>query len=136
MNKSFYVFLTAIFFFIISSAPAKVSVVKDGKAESVVVISDNPSQTARYAAEELVKHIKLAAGVTLEIQPESKVTDEKYSRIYIGETAAALRFGINASTLPREAFVMRSVGNDLFIVGKEDNGNPLSEKNQNVGRLF
>jgi hypothetical protein len=110
--------------------------VKNGKPAARLVLSDNPTATAKYAASELAKHIRMATGVLLEIQSESEVTNENISRIYIGETKAARRFGIDANSLPREAFVMRSVGNDLFIVGKEDNGNPLDERNPNVGTLF
>ena len=38
--------------------------------------------------------------------------------------------------LAREAYTLRSVGNDLFIVGREDDGDPLSSRNPNVGTLW
>ncbi len=127
--------LTIVFGFACFSQ-AQVTIVKKGKATSVVVIADKPSETARYAAEELVKHVKLATGVELKTEMESEITEEVPTHIYVGETETARRFGIDADRLPREAFIIRSVGNDLFIVGKEDSGNPLSEMNPNVGTLF
>jgi hypothetical protein len=131
----FCLILLFIFNFAFSSG-AQVSVVKEGKAGAVVVISDQPSKTARYAAEELVKHVMLATGISLKIETESGAPEEMHSYIYVGETNTARRYGIESGTLPREAFVMRSVGNDLFIVGKEDAGDPMDEANPNVGTLF
>lgn len=132
--KKAWIFL--ILFFHALNLQAQIKVLKDGKATSVVVIADKPSVTARYAAEELVKHVKLATGISLKIEPESGIREEVASHIYVGETETARRYGIDADRLPREAFVMRSVGNDLFIVGNEDAGNPLDEGNPNVGTLF
>lgn len=117
-------------------AMAQVTVVTEGKAGAVVVLADQPTKTAKYASDELVKHIRLATGVTLAVIPESKVTENPNTRIYIGETETALRYGIDANRLPRETYVLRSVGNDLFIVGKEDEGDPLNQRNPNVGTLF
>lgn len=118
------------------AANAQVSLVKDGKPQCVVVISAKPTQTARYAAEELVKHINLSTGVKLAIEPEPGLNDQMQTHVYIGETETARRYGIDAASLPREAFVMRSVGNDLFIVGKESEADPMDESNPNVGTLF
>ncbi len=118
------------------SVAAQVTVVAEGKASAVIVTAEQPSETAKYAVNELVKHVELATGVTLGIVSEGMVPQEPYTRIYVGETKTALRFGIDAGHLPREAYVLRSVGNDLFIVGKEDDGNPLDQKNPNVGTLF
>jgi hypothetical protein len=123
-------------FSFICSLQAQVTVVKAGKATSVVVLGDNPSETARYAAEELVKHIRMATGISLQIQPESGMNEDVSTHIYVGETETARRYGIDTDRLPPEAFVMRSVGNDIFVAGKEDAQNPLNESNPNVGTLF
>jgi hypothetical protein len=122
--------------FCMLSADAQVSVVTQGKASAVVVIADEPTRTAMYAADELVGHVELATGVTLEIVPESKSNEEMPTRIYVGETETAFRQGIDVNRLPREASILRSVGNDLFILGKEDEGDPMDERNPNVGTLF
>lgn len=115
---------------------AQVFLVQNGQARAVVVIADAPTKTARYAAEELVKHVEKATGVRLEIAPESQAPAHVPTRVYIGETAAAPHAGIDAQRLPRETWVMRSVGNDLFVVGREGEGDPLDEKNPHVGTLL
>ncbi len=115
---------------------AQVILVRDGKARAVVVKADEPTETARYAVEELVRHVEQATGVALEVVPESEAPADMHTRIYIGETETARRNGIDPERLPREAYAMRSVGNDLFIVGREDDGDPLHQDNPNVGTLF
>ncbi len=112
------------------------SVVRDGEARAVVVTADEPFETARYAVDELAWHIKEATGVALDVLPESTVPDKLCTRIYVGETEAARRVGIVPESLPREAYVMRSVGGDLFIVGRDGDEDPLRQDNPNVGTLF
>ncbi len=115
---------------------AQVSLVRDGKARAEVATADKPTATARYAAEELVRHVEKATGVALKIVTESAAPADAHTRIYIGETQTARANGIEVERLPREAYVMRSVGNDLFIVGREGDGDPFAERNPNVGTLF
>jgi hypothetical protein len=118
------------------SAMAQVSLVRDGEARAVVVIADTPAPTARYAAEELVGHIEKATGVTLDIVKESDGLRQMHTRVYIGDTEASRNLGLDPIQLPREMFVLRSVGNDLFIAGREDDGDPFAEDNPNTGPLF
>lgn len=119
-----------------SSASAQVSLVKESKATAVVVTAESPTETARYAVEELVSHVEQATGVSLSVVPESQAPRDVHTRIYIGDTETGQRNGIDPALLPREAYVMRSVGNDLFIVGRERDGNPLSTHNPDAGTLF
>ena len=118
------------------AAGAQVTVVVDGEPRAVVVTAEAPTRTAAYAVEELVEHVRLATGVTLEVVPESEAPAHVNTRIYVGETAAALREGIDTARLPRETFVMRSVGNDLYILGRESGADPLELDNPDVGTLF
>lgn len=127
---------TIVGIFLSVPGAAQVSLVQDGKARAVVVTADEPTETARYAAEELVRHVKQATGVVLAVVPESKAPVDAHTRIYIGESEAARHNGIDPKRLPREAYTMRSVGNDLFIVGQEDDGDPLQQNSPNAGTLF
>lgn len=115
---------------------AEVSLVRDGKACAVVVIADHATKTARYASSELVHYVEKATGVKLETISESATPEDMHSRVYIGKTKSCSQQGIDADRLPREAFILRSVGNDLFIVGYEDDSDPLDQSNPNIGTLF
>ncbi len=114
----------------------EVSLVKGGEARSVVVIADDATKTARYASSELVRFVEKATGIRLETTPESTAPEEVHTRVYIGRTKSCANQGIDLERLPREAFIMRSVGNDLFIAGYEDGGDPLDQDNPNAGTLF
>ncbi|MDD4017565.1 MAG: DUF4838 domain-containing protein [Kiritimatiellae bacterium] len=113
-----------------------VRIVADGKAAVVVVTADAPPPVVQYAAAELVRHVKKATGVTLPVAAESAVPGGYASRVFLGMTDAARKQGIEAGKLPPEAFVLRSVGADLYIVGEEDGGDPLSPANPKCGTLF
>lgn len=115
---------------------ASVRMVIEGKATAVVVTADTPLPVAKHAADELVRHIEQATGVTLAVAVESAIPEGYSSRLFIGMTKAARAQGIVAEELKPEEFVMRSVGNDLFIVGEEDEGDPLSTSNSKCGTLF
>jgi hypothetical protein len=120
----------------ISFAFSQVKVVTNNTPQAIVVIADNPSATAKFAAKELVEHISLATGITLRIVSESNLQEDPFTRLYIGETKAAAKQGVDIKRLPRETFVMRSVGNDLFIVGHESEADPIDPGNPNIGTLF
>ncbi len=119
-----------------SPVAAQVSLVHNGKACAAVVTAEKPTETARYAAAELVRHVERATGVALVVVPECDAPVDVHTRIYIGKSETARHNGIDPERLPREAYTMRSIGNDLFIVGREDDGDPLQQRNPNVGTLF
>ncbi|MCC6797528.1 MAG: DUF4838 domain-containing protein [Candidatus Hydrogenedentes bacterium] len=117
-------------------ASAQVRLVQNGQAQAVIVTADATTKTGSYAAEELAAHVEKATGVKLKRVTESETPADVPTRVFIGETKAALLNGIDSAHLPREAYVIRSVGNDLFIIGREDNVEPLDEDNPNAGTLF
>lgn len=54
----------------------------------------------------------------MQIVQESQIPTGVHTRVFLGATKAApARNGIDPSSLGREAYVLRSVGDDLMIVG-------------------
>jgi len=74
---------------IASNCAAQVPLVQNGEAVAVVVTADDPSPTARYAAEELVSHVREATGATLPVVAESAIPDGYAGRVFVGATDAA-----------------------------------------------
>src|SRR5580704_10196375 len=101
------------------TAIAQVTLVRGGKARAVVVTAARPSPVAAYAVEELVAHVKKATGQKLPVVPETSIPSEYVSRIFVGVTDAAKRQGIDIKNLQIEEYVLRTVGTDLYILGKE-----------------
>jgi hypothetical protein len=110
--------------------------VQDGKPAAVIVLPAKPFPIARYAAEELAYHVKKASGARLEIHREPLRKRPPGTVIYIGATEAARDVGIKPETLTREAARLHSVGKDLYIVGNDGPGDPLSVENTHGGTLW
>jgi hypothetical protein len=102
-----------------SVAIAEVTLVRDGKVRAVVVTAIKPSAVATYAVEELVNHVKKATGQQLSVAVESEIPAGFESRVFVGVSDAARKQGIDADKLEIEEYVIRTVGNDLYIAGKE-----------------
>lgn len=112
-------------------------IVAGGQARATVVIADEATAVARYAAEELVEHVRKATGVTLPVVREAQApkSTPTHHRIFLGETRAAERKGLGAADLAPEAFILRTVNGDLYILGRESDEDPLNQNNPWVGTL-
>jgi hypothetical protein len=107
-----------------------------GRSLALVVIPANAQPTEEYAAEELVRHIKMASGVRLSVVREARVRETSRNRIYLGNTRAAAEIGIDVSLLPSEAVVLRTSGGHLFIAAQDGPGDPLDQNNTFSGSLW
>jgi hypothetical protein len=101
------------------TAFSQVNLVRDGKVCAVMVTGVKPSPVAAYAVEELVSHVKKATGQQLPVTVETDVPAGYDTRVFVGVSDAARKQGIDADKLAIEEYVLRTVDNDLFIVGKE-----------------
>lgn len=110
--------------------------VENGKASIVIVTAENPFPVATYAAKELAYHIKKATGVEISVKEESEKISSSLHKIYIGQSNAARKAGIDHLKLESEQCVIRSAGDNLFIVGNDGEGDPLDFKNDNSGTLW
>ncbi len=118
-----------------AAEPAGLTLVTGGRPGAVVVIPDEATAVARYAAEELVAHVAKATGATLKIVNETEAPPEPLVRIYLGPTRAARAAGLRVDRLAPETFVRRTVGSALFIAGGDAPGDPL-EPGTFAGTLF
>ena len=119
----------------LDASAADVPVVTDGAPQAVVVLAEEATPVAQYAAEELVHHVQKATGVKLAIASETAIPDQPPGRVFIGDTKAARAAGIEAGKLPPETFVLRTQGNALFIAGGDGDGPPL-DVGTPAGTLF
>ena len=113
-----------VFFFLYAFAGDKnLCLVENGRANAVIVTADQPSPSAAYAASELREYLAKATGVTLPLMKESSVSPEQ-ACIYVGATKAAERVALGQDRFPHEAYAVKTVGHNLYLVGGE-NGHPL-----------
>lgn len=106
-------------------AAADVTLVRDGQPVATIVTPDSPVQVVRYAAEELQAHVRLASGATLQIIPEAQADATASPRVFIGATQAAADADLDLDALPPEGWIIRSVGDDLYLAGRDAGGYEL-----------
>ena len=94
-------------------------IVRDGKAAAAIVIPDKPVDCVQRAAAELQYYIKEASGATLEIVSESDANQISRNYIYLGACKAAVSAGIVTDKLTRNGFVIKNIGSNLFLIGRD-----------------
>ncbi len=109
-----------------SAACAEVPLVVHGEGRAIVVVPAEPAPVARYAAEELVAHVARATGVELPIFPADAAPDEPEARVLIGRLSETYESGIEVEALDEEEAAILTAGERLFIVGDDDNADPLA----------
>lgn len=88
-----------------------------------VLVSENPTPTELTAAGEIVDYIAQSTGVVLEQTDEAQEnasTSGQY--ISVGRTELYEEQSFEAEDLNKEGFILKTVGNTLFIVGEQDCG--------------
>lgn len=118
------------FLLLSSSLWADVTLVRDGKAQAVIVTPEKPTRVVSFAAEELVRHVEKASGVKLEIVSES--TAKAGTRIFIGPCR---EIGVEVEKLAPEACVLRVTDMAVFIAGNDGGGDPLDTETR-AGTLW
>jgi hypothetical protein len=109
-----------------TAALADITLVRDGKAQAVIIVPEGLSKHVQkpasqltsagvsvpLAAVELADYLQKVSGVRPAIATETQKGVEAASRIYIGQCKASAEFAVQP-----EEFVIRTSGNDLHIRG-------------------
>ena len=93
-----------------------------GASDYTIITPDDATPAEQYAAEELRDHLEKISGVTLDILVESEAGDGPH--IYVGPGKKAKGFISDAElkSLGEEGLIIRTSGNDLYIVGGRPRG--------------
>src|SRR5579871_4489585 len=114
---------------------AQCDIVIGGKANAVIVVPDNPLPVDSYAAQELQYHVEKATGAKLTIVADSQKPAGAPNAIYIGDCNETEQQNIHPNDLERNHFRVRTVGADLYLVGKDGPGSPIQDSTAG-GSLF
>jgi len=104
------------------------TLVRDGKAESVIVIADERSESANLGAAELQSWLRKMTGVTVAIVPEGQLAqNSSESLILVGDTKLSAELGLRSDSFDLEEIRIRTHGNALALIGddRRPNGLPL-----------
>ncbi len=111
-----------------------VELVRDGKSIATIVIPAHPLAVESYAAKELQYHVKAATGAALSIEKETN-QGQTGSHVYLGRCKASAAAQLDPTTLPGNGYIVKTVGNDLYIAGNDSSGDPL-DLDTHEGTLF
>ncbi len=116
----------------LSSTVMAFDLVRDGKAQTAIVLPDDASLVAEYAADELQWHLKAATGATVPIVREREA--EGGALIFVGQGKAAQEAGIEVEERERNTSVIRTTPEALFLTGKDDLGMPEDRATRSYAR--
>jgi hypothetical protein len=96
---------------------AETFIVKDGRPNAEIIISDKPERAVKVAAEELQTYIEKITGAKLAV---TNVTGESLPvKIYVGKSKYTDQLKLNADDLKDDAFRMVSGDNYLALLGHD-----------------
>ena len=112
-------FISLILIMTLPTLAAPVKLVKDGQAQAVIVIPEKAIYPVRYAAKELQYHIEKSSGAKLPVYSETDRLPSGASVIYLGNTRAASKAGLNTETLAPAEYILKEINGSLYLLGKD-----------------
>ena len=96
--------------------------VKDGKVNFEIVVPSYALKPAKFAGKEAAEFLSQAVGSTITVKnaPSGKVP-----AIIIGDCKLAAKHGIDPTKFDRDGFVIKSIGKDILIIGRDTDVDPL-----------
>ena len=101
------------------------NLVKDGNTKYKIILPETPSLTEQTAANELQYYIGQATGTNIRIVSDSEYAESSTSAyISIGDTkqCAAANFNTDELDLNGDGFVVKTVGENVFVDAQTDRG--------------
>ncbi|MBQ9770792.1 MAG: DUF4838 domain-containing protein [Lentisphaeria bacterium] len=91
---------------------------ENGKIYFGIVVPDDAGGPAKLAAEELANFLGKSLNAKI---PVASKRDPKWKHaIILGDSALSRKAGIDLSKVSRDGFLMRTIGNDIYIAGVDD----------------
>jgi len=111
--------LTGIVLFAVwGSAPGgELTLVRDGRAVSTIVLAEQPTRAAQLAAFELQHHIRLITGAEVAVACEPAPADG--TRILVGASSAAAALGVSAEAFDTQEYMIRFAVDTLVLAGRD-----------------
>lgn len=97
------------------------TIVENGRSDYQIVTGEQPTRVTRLAADELQHYLAEATGVTLPVVAQA---DPGLKQIYLGADAAPAEFAIDLNGVADEGFIVRTVGENIALVGVDRGGSP------------
>lgn len=91
---------------------------ENGEVNFGITVPSDAGKVAAFGAEEMTAFLGKALNAKI---PVSTTRDPAWRyAIILGDCALSRKAGIDASNIPLDGFIIRTVGNDIYIVGQDD----------------
>ncbi len=117
MNFLYVCVISAVFPAIVLSGGETLTLVRDGKPESEIIVGSNPVKSAQFAALELQHIVKLITGAELEVR--AAPSDGKKVGIYVGASEEARKLGFPGKPFDREEYLVDFKGGNIILMGND-----------------
>jgi len=122
MKKIFLFCVLAAIFSVICAQEVLLST----KSSVQIIIPAKASKTVKYAAEELQSALKRILNLNASIKNESEQKASKTVNFFIGPCKENIKI-VNLAKLPYDHFIIKQVGNNIHLIGKDDENDPLAD---------
>ena len=95
-----------------------IPLVRDGKTEMEIVIPADAFPIVRFAAEEIQKTLQKAAGA--EIPVLNAPSGSGRTVLFLGDQEAVRGAGIKVDSIPRDGFILKTAGRQIYLAGRDD----------------
>ena len=102
---------------------------RGGHRCATIVIADQPTRAAEFAATELQYHVAKITGATLPITTESAQVSG--ARVLVGESSATRSLGLRTASLKEREYLIRFLPDALILIGRDE---PAMEQGDTAGR--
>jgi len=102
--------------------PARaLTLAEEGKAMVTIIYATGATAPEKTAAKEVAEYLHRISGANFQVRSEDQAP-AKGNRVFVGPTAFARSQGFTVDKLGPEEWVIRTVGNDLVIIGGQPRG--------------
>ena len=108
-----------------SERSEKMTIFKNNTTEYTIIYPDKVKEAEKNAADNISKYVYKVSGVKIPVKQSRFVVYDKNAKIIsVGNTSALEKSGVSAdySALKGDGFIIKSVGNGIFINGSTARG--------------
>jgi hypothetical protein len=100
-----------------AAVAASYTVVRDGQPGATIVLAEQPTRSAQFAAAELQYHVKLLTGATLPLAAANQPVTGL--RLLVGDSPAARALGVSPEGLKSDEYVVASRRDAIILLGRD-----------------
>lgn len=108
-----------------TAAEPKLTLVKDGTPECVIVTPSWPNEAAVFGAKELQEHIKLITGAEVPVMTDRDAVPAGKIQILVGESRATRKLGLSTKDFKVQEYQIKFLSDSIVLMGRDRTEYPV-----------